>query len=224
LLANSSVSADPTADLLTFSVTDPDPAVAQKLATTYAREFTLYRRRLDTSALAVGLADVDRRLANLDAVGQGDSPLARQLTSTMHHLEALQCSRRRGRAPSSSARQERVSCAAALEAERRPGAIAGLALGLALAFLRDTLDTRCVPRTSCVSAWRAGARAHPGHRFNRGQSSAGGTDRALGCGAEAFRILKTNLNIIRLQHHVSSILITSTSEGEGNRPPPRTWR
>ena len=36
-----------------------------------------------------------------------------------------------------------------------------------------------------------------------------------GASAEAFRILKTNLDIIQLQHNVGSILITSTSEGEG---------
>ena len=218
LLANSSVSADPTADLLTFSVTDPGPAVARKLATTYAREFTLYRRRLDTSALAAGLADVGRRLANLDAVGQGDSPLARQLTSTMHHLDALQVLAASGSsavlvgpAGSASVVQPRPKRNVAL------GLIAGLALGLALAFLRDTLDTRV--RTEDELRERLGVPVL-GHIPRVTGSTADNHRLAAltepsGASAEAFRILKTNLNIIRLQHHVSSILITSTSEGEG---------
>src|SRR5438067_12496298 len=44
LLASSSVTANPAADLIAFSVTDPDPAVAEKLATAYAHAYTTYRR------------------------------------------------------------------------------------------------------------------------------------------------------------------------------------
>ena len=90
LLADSSVSANPNADLLTFSVTDPDPIVAQKLATAYARAFTVYRSRLDTQALSAALAQVHRRLAALAASGNAGSALYRQLTSTSRDLAALQ--------------------------------------------------------------------------------------------------------------------------------------
>ena len=41
LLANSSVSADLNVDLLKFSVTDPIPAVARRLANAYAKQFTV---------------------------------------------------------------------------------------------------------------------------------------------------------------------------------------
>ena len=44
----SSVSADPTADLLTFSVKSPSPGLARQLANTYARSYVAWRRLLDS--------------------------------------------------------------------------------------------------------------------------------------------------------------------------------
>jgi polysaccharide biosynthesis transport protein len=218
LLASSSVSANPTADLLTFSVTDPDPTVAQKLATAYARQFTLYRRQLDTSALSAGLADVGQRLARLHALGQGDSPLARQLRSTRHRLAELQVLEASG---SSAVLVGRAGSASAVQPRTRRNIalalIAGVALGVALAFLRDALDTRV--RSDDELRARLGAPVL-GHIPRVTGSTAGDHQLAVltepaGESAEAFRILKTNLNITQRQHHVSSIVITSTGEGEG---------
>jgi capsular exopolysaccharide synthesis family protein len=218
LLAESSVTADPTADLLSFSVTNSGPRVAQTLATAYARAFTDYRRQLDTSALTAALADVHEKLAKLDALGQGDSALARQLTSTMHELESMQALQQSGsavlvgRAGDASIVQPRPTRNVAL------GLIAGVALGIALAFLSDALDTRVrstqelheqlgLPLLGDIPRWRSRS------------ASAGGTLATLsdpdGASAEAYRILKTNLDISRLQHDVSSIVITSTEPGEG---------
>ncbi len=218
LLAGSSVSANPTADLLEFSVTDPDPATAQKLATAYAREFTVYRRQLDTSAITAGLTDVQRRLDRLEVLGQGNAPLARQLTSTMHQLEGLQALAASGssaipvgRAGNASVVQPRTTRNVAL------GLFAGVALGVALAFLRDALDPRVrsddelrervglpvlghIPRSTSTATSNGGLMAltEPG-----------------GVGAEAFRILKTNLSNSQRQRGVSSIVVTSTGKGDG---------
>ena len=219
LLAESSVTADPTADLLSFSVTNPQPRVAQRLATAYAGAFRDYRRRLDTSTVTAALADVHKKLAQLDAVGQGGSALARQLTSTMHGLESMQALEASGasavlvgRAGGASIVQPRTTRNVAL------GLIAGLALGVALAFLSDALDTRVrstqelheqlgLPLLGEIPRWKGRA------------AFAGGTLATLsdpeGASAEAYRILRTNLDITRLQHDVSSIVITSTEAGEG---------
>ncbi len=51
LLANSTVTAKPNADLLVFEVTERDPDLAARLATAYAREFTVFRSELDTQNL-----------------------------------------------------------------------------------------------------------------------------------------------------------------------------
>jgi capsular exopolysaccharide synthesis family protein len=219
LLAHSSVTANPTADLLSFSVTNPQPRAAQALATAYGEAFTDYRRRLDTSALSAALADVHKKLAQLRAVGQGSSALSRQLTHTMHELESMQALQQSGasavlvgRAGGASIVQPRLTRNVAL------GLIAGLALGIALAFLSDALDTRVrstqelheqlgLPLLGDIPNWKSRS------------ASAGGRLATLsdpeGASAEAYRILKTNLDITQLQHDVSSIVITSMEEGEG---------
>src|SRR6266481_842017 len=69
LLANSSVSPRTNADLLDFTVKNGDPETAAKLATAYARGFTLYRRELDTATLQTARADLQRRLHQLARSG-----------------------------------------------------------------------------------------------------------------------------------------------------------
>ncbi len=218
LLAASSVSANPNADLLTFSVTDPQPRVAEKLATAYGKAFTVYRRRLDTSALSAALSDVNEKLARLSALGQGKSPLAQQLTSTAHELEALHALEKSGasavlvgRAGSASMVQPRTSRNVAL------GLLAGVALGIGLAFLSDALDTRV--RSTEELHQRLGLPLLG--QVPRARRSASDAETLVtlsdtdGGGAEAYRILKTNLDITQLQHDIYSIVITSTAEGEG---------
>lgn len=218
LLAASSVSADPTADLLHFSVTDPDPAVAQRLATAYAREFAAYRRRLDTSAVTAGLTDVQGRLARLEALGQGNSPLAKQLTTTTHQLEDLRALAASGssaipvgRAGNASVVQPRTTRNVAL------GLLAGVALGIGLAFLRDVLDPRVRSEDELRERLGLPVLGHIPRPTNAASSN--GDLTALmepgGARAEAFRILKTNLSISQRQHGVSSIVVTSTGEGDG---------
>jgi capsular exopolysaccharide synthesis family protein len=218
LLAASSVTANPTADLLQFSVSDPDPAVARTLATTYAREFTDYRRKLDTAALSAGIADVRRRLAGMEAVGAGSSPLAQQLTKTLNQLEAIQALQASGSsavlvgpAGGASVVQPRTTRNVAL------GLLVGLALGVALAFLRDALDPRV--RSDDELRERLGLPVLGHIPRHTGTPSADGRLMALtepaGASAEAFRILKTNLSITQRQHDVSSIVITSLGDGDG---------
>jgi capsular exopolysaccharide synthesis family protein len=98
------------------------------------------------------------------------------------------------------------------------GLIAGLALGIALAFLSDALDTRV--RSTQELHEQLGLPLLgdiPGPKSR--SASSGGTLATLsdpeGRSAEAYRILKTNLDMTQLQHDVSSIVITSTEEGEG---------
>jgi tyrosine-protein kinase len=215
LLANSSVSANPNADLLTFSVTDPVPAVAERLATAYATAFTAYRRQLDTQAVASAATDVRRRLDALHASGRDRSALARQLSTTLGDLQAMQTlaasgtsAQLFGAAGGASQVQPRTTRNVAL------GILVGIALGAALAFLRELLDPRV------RSPDELGARLDLpvlGH-----VPKLASDDRALvtlteptGRGAESFRILKTRLDISRLQHDVVSIMVTSTGESEG---------
>jgi polysaccharide biosynthesis transport protein len=217
LLANSSVSADPTVDLLTFSVTDPAPAVAMTLANVYAREFTVYRRALDTGALSAAIADAGRKLNAIVASGGGGSPLASRLEATQRDLEELQTLEATG---SSATLVGRAARATLVQPKTTRNVIlaviVGLALGIALAFLREALDTR----VRSVDELRArlgvpllGHIPRPGRRLAPKKHLPTLSD-PTGASTEAFRILKNNLEISQLEHHAGSIAITSTSEDE----------
>ena len=71
LLANSSVSPRTNADLLDFAVKNGDPKAAAKLATAYARAFTVYRRELDTATLQTARAAAEVGLADWRRCVQG---------------------------------------------------------------------------------------------------------------------------------------------------------
>src|SRR4029079_9073648 len=77
-------------DLMRFSITSGDPAVAIKLSTAYAQAFIEYQSNLDTSALKAGLNDVNARLKALKASGQIKSALYLNLADKQQQLCTLE--------------------------------------------------------------------------------------------------------------------------------------
>ena len=69
LLAESSVSARPNADVLDFDVKDESSSAAKKLATAYATEYTKFANQKDTAALNQALERVRLRMNQLRAKG-----------------------------------------------------------------------------------------------------------------------------------------------------------
>jgi capsular exopolysaccharide synthesis family protein len=218
LLAHSSVTADPNVDLLRFSVTDPIPAVATKLANAYAKQFTVYRRRLDTAALATAVADARRKLRAIEAAGNSGSPLFLRLSSRERDLEELQTLQAAG---SSAVVVGSAGGASLVQPKTRRnvllGIIVGLALGVAVAFLRESLDTRV--RSADELRARLGLPLlGQVPKLGRGVAQAQRLvtlSEPAGPGTESFRILKNNLEISQLQHHAGSIVLTSATWDEG---------
>ena len=64
-LGQSSVSADPNSDILTFHVTNRSPRLATALVNEYARQFIVYRRGLDTAVVRNALSGVASRISVL---------------------------------------------------------------------------------------------------------------------------------------------------------------
>jgi capsular exopolysaccharide synthesis family protein len=217
LLANSSVSADPNVDLLKFSVTDPIPAVASRLAKVYAKQFTVYRRQLDTAALSTAVADARRKLKAIVAAGNSGSPLFLRLSSRERDLEELQTLQASG---SSAVVVGSAGSTSLVQPKTRRnvllGIIVGLALGVALAFLRESLDTRV--RSADELRARLGApllgQVPRDRRVAQAQQLVTLSEPA-GPGTESFRILKNNLEISQLHNRAGSIVVTSTTRDEG---------
>jgi tyrosine-protein kinase len=217
LLANSSVTADPLADLLTFSVTDPSPTVALKLANAYAQQFTRYRHKLDSAALSAAIADARRKIKALVGSGEGRSQLSRRLAATEGDLEELQTLQAAG----SSAAMVGPALSASLVQPKTKrnvllGVIVGLALGIALAFIRESLDTRV--RSADEFPARLGLPLlgqvpKPDRRLAESRQLATLT-KPKNSSSEAFRTLTNKLEMLQHEHHVGSIVITSPLEDE----------
>jgi tyrosine-protein kinase len=217
LLAATSVSADPLADLLTITVTDRNPRAAERLVTAYANAFVVYQQNLGRSALTNALVEVRNQLAALSGDQRG-SPLALRLRANERDLEVLQALNLSGGsavvvgpAASATLTQPKTFRNVVL------GVVLGAVLGIALAFMREALDTRL--RTveelrdqlmlPLLGHLRRPAR---GLRRNNRLATIWEPDSA---GAEAFRMLRNNLAPTLRELGAGSMMVTSAVRGEG---------
>src|SRR4051812_38914399 len=140
-LDRSEVSTRTNSDILVFSVTDRDPALAVRLATAYARQFSAYRRKLDTAPIVSAREEVRARLQQLETDGDTSSALYRSLVGKEQQLATMEALRTSNASVVRSATDtERVQPRFV-----RNGVLSvvlGLLLGIASAFLWEALDTR----------------------------------------------------------------------------------
>lgn len=203
-------------DLLVFKVQDRAPEVASLLATEYAHQFTLYRRELDTMAFKRARRELATRIASLETDGGRGTPLHASLVEKeqqLRTLEALQISNAYVVRSADDAEQVRPKPVR----NGLLGLALGLVLGIALAFLREALDTRV--RSTEEIGERLGlpllARLpEPPKRVRKGDGLVMLADPG-GSQSEAFRILRTNLEFANLELGARTIMVTSALEAEG---------
>ena len=215
-LADSSVTPHSDSDLLDFSVSNTDPALARSLATAYAQAYVRYRGTVDTASIIRALKEARSHLAQLRRQGDTSSSLYQSVDNkvqTLRTLEALQ---------TSNAYVIRTADSAVKVSPKptRDGVLAlalGLILGVGLAFLRETLDTRVRSGDEIAAALHLPLLARlsePPKRLASKRQLAAVVEPA-GPAAESFRLLRTNLDFVNLQRETRSILVTSALEGEG---------
>jgi Mrp family chromosome partitioning ATPase/capsular polysaccharide biosynthesis protein len=241
LLGASSVTSTPETDLLIFRVRDATPDVAALLANAYARQFTIYRREIDSDVLADARARVRSVLEALDARGDRDSAAHDTLLEKDRQLlsmEALQT----GRAVVVRA------AAGATQIQPQPqraasiGLVLALVLALALAFLYEALDSRVrsaqdvaarlrlpllgriprPPRSGAARRLRSPAarrRDAIKDEFLLGQLRESKQLVMLSApyskDAEAFRMLRSNVEFSALDRGSRVLMVTSAQAGEG---------
>ncbi len=216
LLAQVSVKARPNADILTFRALDATPSLASQIATEYARQYTQYRKEIDTAALQRAETEVSRQMRQLEAEGNTHSPLYVSLVDKNQQLrtmEALQTSNAFLFRPADEGVkvQPRPMRAAFL------GLVLGILGGLGLAFLWEALDTRV--RTAESVAEHLGlsllSRIPSPSRKYAGTGKLLMIEEPNDDHAEAFRMLRTNLEFANLDHGARSIMVTSAVASEG---------
>jgi len=214
--ANASISSNSTSDILTFSVTNHVPALAVRLANAYARTFTAYRRHLDTAAIQEARKALEKRMKQLQASGNGDSALYQNLSErdlTLATMATLE---------SANIAVVRVA-GGAMQVEPQPrkyaiiGLLIGIVLGVGAALLWETLDTRVRSAEEVSGKLHAPllARLPTPSRKLRSADSLAMLDDPDGVQAEAVRMLRTNLDFVRLERNARTVMITSAIEQEG---------
>jgi capsular exopolysaccharide synthesis family protein len=212
-LDSSSVSPKENSDLLDFRVQSRQPWDAERLATAYAQQFTRYRLELDTAPARRARAQLQARIRELRREGQTGGRLYNNLLDLEQQLatfEALQ---------TSNAYVVRTALGADQVAPTtRRNVVLGLGLGallaVALAALAHALDTRGhtvrtleerlgVPLLAQIPAPPAGK----GRLMMR-------TD-PFGAHAEAYRVLRANLEFVNRDRGARVIMATSATQGEG---------
>jgi polysaccharide biosynthesis transport protein len=217
LLAATTVSADPLADLLTITVTDREPRAAEHLATAYANAFVIYQRNLGRSALTTALTQVRNQLAALSSDQLG-SPLALRLRANERDLEVLQALNLSG----GSAVVVGPAANAALTQPKTVrnvvlGVMLGAVLGIALAFMREALDTRLRTVEELRDQLMLPLLGHlrrPASGLQRNHRLATIWE-PESAGAEAFRMLRNNLAPTLRELGAASLMVTSAVRGEG---------
>ena len=216
LNASSAVTSEEGSDVLRFAVTDRDPANATRLASAYAREFTRYRRDTQRTEAANAGRIVQEQIDELERQDQEDLPIYDTLVGQRQQFAALE-------ALSATNLDDVREAGLAVQVQPRPvrngllGLAFGLILGLGLAFLFEALDTRVwsvqeignrlgLPLLSRVPAPPGKLRRNNGLvMFAEPHSPR----------AEAFRVLRTNLDFANIDRGAHTIMITSAVMGEG---------
>jgi Mrp family chromosome partitioning ATPase/capsular polysaccharide biosynthesis protein len=215
-LGSVAVRASSISDILDFQSTWPSAEGATAIANEYARQYVRYRQRLDTAALVAAREQIAGRIEELRQSNLRGSPLVAQLVEDeqrLRTLEALQTA-------NASVLREAGGAAQIQPKPRRAamlGVVLGLMLGVALAFARKALDTRVT--SSAEIGERLGlpllGRIPGPARKLRGGDRLVMLSNRTGPDAEAFRILRTNLDFVNIDHGARSIMITSALEEEG---------
>lgn len=228
--ADSSVSSSPASDILTFAVTSPDPVLARELANAYALAYSTYRERLYTDSIERALADVQRRLrrldrsaSTLDSTGTAIGALTRYgslYTSLLDRQQTLESMQALQPSAASVLRQADGAVLTQPKTLRNGalGLVVGLVLGLAVVFLREALETRA--RTAEEISARLGGLPllgrvpGPPKRLRRAGRLVM-LEEPASERAEAFRIVRANLDFVTLDRDVRTIMVTSALQQEG---------
>jgi polysaccharide biosynthesis transport protein len=214
LLGSLGISPEPNADILNFSVTDRDPALVVRLANAYARQYTVFRRQLDTASLDKALTDVNRRIDELNASGQRG--YARSLVNKAQQLQTLKA------LENSNAVVARPADGAG-KIQPRPkrylalGLALGVMLGIGLAFIWDALDTRVHSADEITQRLGVPLLARlpaPTKQLQR-EHGLVMLESPTSVEAEAFRVMRTNFDFVNVERNARTIMITSALEREG---------
>lgn len=204
------------ANVLEFRVTFADRAKAARLANEYAQQFIAYRAELDTEPIVRARNEVAGRLRELRAEGSDESALYASLVEKDEQLgtiQTLQTSRAFLVRPAEDA----------VQVQPRPLRVAivatvlALVIAAALALIFEALDTRVrsVEGVANILGLPLLGNLPNLPRRLRKDSKLATIAEPSGPHAEAFRMLRTNFDLVNLDRKARVVMITSATPEEG---------
>ena len=212
LLANSSVRAVTDSDLLVFSTRAPTEFEAVALANAYASSYTQYRNALDNASLRRAVASVNNRLNALRRANDTSSDLYSTLLDKRQELLTIEALRTNG----STLIQPAVGAAKIRPQTVKNAQLAlvfGLFLGLGLAFLLEARDRRLRSPDEIPERLQLPILGRIPPFSTRDKLPA--MVRPSGPLAEAYRMLRLNIEFAIADRNVRVMMVTSAMEGEG---------
>lgn len=206
LLASVSVAAEENANVLAITATAETPGAAAAIANAFADQYIAFKSRSEVQSIRAAEADLRGQLA-----GAGpDAPERASLEASLQRLAELRAVTNgdarvigRAAAPDAPARLGLVPLAVV-------GLIIGLAVGLVLAFLIESVDRRINTIEEIEGEYRLGAlTAVPDSAFRHERAEQRVED------LEPYRILRSALEFTRVTRELGTVMVTSAVPGEG---------
>jgi capsular exopolysaccharide synthesis family protein len=205
LLNEVTATADSGNDMISISVTDPNPAQAAAKANAFATALVNYLTASAQAQLIAGQAKLQTELAQLPPT----DPSRTALRQALEQVIALQAVTNGGAQVVQSAGVPSSPSSPNIKRDAAIGAGVGVLIGLALAFLLDLFDRRIKSGESLEELYGLPAMASiPLQRRLPGE-------RETHVDLEPFRILRDALGFISLRDRPQVILVTSAISGEG---------
>jgi succinoglycan biosynthesis transport protein ExoP len=212
LLSSSSVTPNPNADILVFSVDNGNSRNAARLAAAYARAYSDYKLQVDTNSLQGARNELNVRLAKLRARGDHTSVLYRDIVSSEQQLHTMQLLQSHDSVLSSQSTGSQIKPTP--KRDTLLGFGFGLLLGCGAAFLLEALDKRV--RTEEEVERELGlpllARVPEPPRRLRHLTM---LDAPTSAQADAVRRLATNVEFSSPDRPLQTLMITSAVQREG---------
>jgi tyrosine-protein kinase len=216
VLGASHVSPQSDADLLDVSVTWDDPGQAARIANAYASQYTRYKTELDTRRIDQALTKLRASIATLKASHATGSPSYSTLLQYESQLETIGTL-----LANNTSVLQRADGAGQIRPRpfRRAvlGALLGLVLGVALAFLAEALDRRVRSEEELEEVLQLPliGRIPTPSRQLRDENGLVTLADPQSIDAESFRKLKTSLEFLNLDREARTIMVTSALPREG---------
>lgn len=204
-------------NVVSIHAVSPDAAAAAHAANAYAEAFIGWGGDSARAQVGDAINVVTGQLAAIAAAGDQQSSEYTSLQQSLQQLELLQAS--------VSGSFKTITAAsppsAPFSPDKQRGVIlalaAGLVLGIGLAFLLEQFDTRVHGDEQIADLLDLPVVGHvpPLGRKNRDKGVLQTLSDPSGASAEAFRVLRSNLDFVSIDGDVRTLLVASSVQGEG---------